>query len=135
MGVLGKSRVMADSLSQLFDVAVQKSCTILGFVFGWGPRKIVDREVRRITSCIKVLRSIACVGIGFSRFLDSVRMFAISKVAYGWVSKAMNWSDLSRIWSAVSVASKRLRMASPWLRAVAVLCHSLGWHFGSDEKG
>ena len=45
-------------------------------------------------------------------------MFASSRIMYGWISKFINLSDSKKMWSAVASSSRRLRSASPWLRAV-----------------
>ena len=118
MVVIGKQRYIEDRLVALFPGVVSSVGTVLGIGIGFRPRKTSLKESERISAAIRTVRLLACARLPFVRFLAAVRIFASSKILYGWISKFINLRDSKRFWSAVGVSSRRLRSASPWLRAV-----------------
>ena len=118
MVVLGRSRQLMVRLDALFPGVVSSVATVLGVGIGFGTRKITAKEAARINSSIRIIRLLACIRLPFVRFMSAVRMFASSRISFGWISKSINLTDSKKMWSAVSSSSRRLRMASPWLRGV-----------------
>ena len=118
MVVVGKTRRVMQMLVEYFPGAVSSAATILGVGIGFGTRKNTVKESARVASSIRIIRMLACVRLPFARFMTAVRMFASSRIMYGWISKFIYLSDSKKMWSAVASSSRRLRSASPWLRAV-----------------
>jgi hypothetical protein len=118
MVVLGRSRQLMVRLDALFPGVVSSVATVLGVGIGFGTRKITAKEAARINSSIRIIRLLACIRLPCVRFMSAVRMFASSRISFGWISKSINLTDSKKMWSAVSSSSRRLRMASPWLRGV-----------------
>ena len=46
-----------------------------------------------------VIRLLACIQLPFQPLMSAVGMFAISKVSYGWLSRAMPWTVSKTVWS------------------------------------
>ena len=111
---IGRNVAFAELLKTEFTVA--DSADVLGVTIGRAQRLYSAKEQNRLLGCLKIIRLLACIRLTFNRFLSAVRMFAISKLSYGWMSRLFNRSDASQVWAAVSRASRRLRMASPFLR-------------------
>ena len=86
---------------------------------------ILTRRASRIEACLRTIRLIACIGMPFHRFMDAVRMFAISKLSYGWITRLPTWTTCKSIWSAIGRGSRRMRAASPFLKGVQI--RELAW--------
>lgn len=102
-------------------------------VFGaWWQKKedrqsLLPKELARVAACRKTLGLLTCICFLFERYMHSCRIFAISKVAYGWIARTPAACLCKSLWSAVHVGSRHLCMASVWLRAALFGCLLCSW--------
>ena len=116
---LAKGKVATQQLREHLPDQVVEELDFLGVsVASVAGRSNSQKEKNRILNCLKVIRFLACIGMPFMRFLAAVRMFALSKCCYGWLTKCPTLSDCKGVWSAIARGSRRMRAASPWLRSV-----------------
>ena len=77
-------------------------------------RERSDKELQRAAACLRTIRLLSYVRLPFARYLNAVRAYAVSKVAYGWISRWPTLQLSKRIWAAVNVGFRRVRSAAPW---------------------
>ena len=75
------------------------------------------KEKARIGACRSTIGLLSCLNFPFEKYMRSVRLFAMSKFVYGWLARFPSWEEARSLWAKVSVGSRRLRAASPWLKA------------------
>ena len=91
-----------EELAHQLPGSVASSACLLGVTVSRSAvRGDSDKEASRIEACLRTVRLIACVGMPCHRFIDAVRMFAISKLSYGWITRLPTWTSCKSIWSAI----------------------------------
>lgn len=77
-----------EELAHQLPGSVASSACLLGVTVSRSAvRGDSDKEASRIEACLRTVWLIACVGMPCHRFIDAVRMFAISKLSYGWITR------------------------------------------------
>jgi hypothetical protein len=80
-------------------------------------RGLTKKEKARVDFCSRTVTLLASIGLPFERYLSACRLFAVSKVAYGWLARAPPLTLSKRLFSTIHLGSRRLRSASVWLRS------------------
>ena len=80
-------------------------------------RGLTKKEKARVDSCSRTVTLLASIGLPFERYLSACRLFAVSKVAYGWLARAPPLTLSKCLFSTIHLGSRRLRSASVWLRS------------------
>ena len=105
------------TLRRVLPDAVRNDVEILGSCSMVTRRGLLGKEAGRVDACKRTLTFLSCVRLPFERYMRACRQFAVSKVAYGWIARAPPLTLCTHLWSQVHVGSRRLRLASVWLRA------------------
>ena len=105
------------TLRRVLPDAVRNDVEILGSCSMVTRRGLLGKEAGRVDACKRTLTLLSCVRLPFERYMRACRQFAVSKVAYGWIARAPPLTLCTHLWSQVHVGSRRLRLASVWLRA------------------
>ena len=103
------------------------SCLVPGGYSMVVRHNLLPKELARVAACRKTLGLLTCICFLFERYMHSCRIFAISKVAYGWIARTPAACLCKSLWSAVHVGSRHLCMASVWLRAALFGCLLCSW--------
>jgi len=101
------------SLIELFgEKAIVDSTVVLGCVIR-GPNHefaLHDKEITRYLDGLRVISAIASLRfLSFKQATDMPRMYAVSKLSYGWVSRQLDARRRDLFWSACLRAARRFR--------------------------
>ncbi|CAL1138292.1 unnamed protein product [Cladocopium goreaui] len=91
---------------------------VLGACSYSSPRGLTPVESERVSAALQCLSLLGGVGFNLSHFLTNCRLFALSKVGFGWVARAPPLYASQRLFTAVWKNSRRVRFSNPWLRAM-----------------
>ena len=105
------------TLRRVLPDAVRNDVEILGSCSMVTRRGLLGKKAGRVDTCKRTLTLLSCVRLPFERYMRACRQFAVSKVAYGWIARAPPLTLCTHLRSQVHVGSRRLRLASVWLRA------------------
>ena len=117
---IGSNPRRREQLRRILPDHVAHDVELLGACSKTDRRSFSGKEALRIASCRKVIWLLACIGLPFRHLMHACRSFAVSRAAYGWITRPPGLSCCVRLWQQVHVASRRCRSASPWLRAAVL---------------
>ena len=97
---------------------ITKVFEILGVSAGLQSRQLATKEIKRIQDSTKVIRVLSCLRLGFNMFHVAARLFAMSRCAYGWISRLPTQAVCKKLWAELRLGQQTLKAASPYLRCV-----------------
>ncbi|CAJ1328454.1 unnamed protein product, partial [Effrenium voratum] len=102
---------------------VSHSGDILGCAVAFVGRSPSPKELARVDAAKRVTLLLGAIRVTWARFHLLVRLFAISKACYGWISRLPTLAICQGIWSAIRAGHNTLLVANKDLRAMVVGGH------------
>ena len=115
--VVASTPYRRQTLKRLWPEHAVREAELLGVCTMVATRGLTKKEKARVDSCSRTVTLLASIGLPFERYLSACRLFAVSKVAYGWLARAPPLTLSKRLFSTIHLGSRRLRSASVWLRS------------------
>ncbi|CAJ1442836.1 unnamed protein product, partial [Effrenium voratum] len=102
---------------------VSHSGDILGCAAAFVARGPTPKELGRVAAAKRVTLLLGALRVTWARFHLLVRLFAISKACYGWMSRLPTLSMCQGIWSAIRAGHNTMLVANKDLRAMVMGGH------------
>ena len=88
----------------------------LGVATHVGVRSDHDKELDRVNLAHERIQVLGHLRLGFENFCAYVRLFGMSAVSYGWISRLPTKTCCNKLWTAVKKGHQRVKMSNQWLR-------------------
>ena len=117
--VSGRLKRHVSALHRVFPGQYVKGwIRVLGACTASSMRSLCPVEESRIASALRTADLLGTLGVGFSRCLQLLRAFALSKANFGWIGRAPTWTASSKLWTRCWSSAGRARFSSPWVRCL-----------------
>ena len=114
-------REAADRLG--YGAAVSRDFTVLGSTSAFVPRSCSPKELERLGAACRTVVLLCSVRFSTAVFQLKSRVYAVSKILFGWISRVPPGFVVDKIWSLLR--GRTQQAANKFLRAIITggLCH------------